>query len=121
MDEVIARSEEIGISDVTPLENNIHAAAKYLALLRDRHFSDPGISLGDQTRFTLAAYKAGPDSIALARKVAAGKGLDPNRWFDNVEITAWATAGQDTIEYVGNIDKYYAIYQLAEAGEEPEE
>ena len=41
-------------------------------------------------------------------------GLDPNRWFDNAEVGAARLIGQETVQYVGNIYKYYVAYSLAE-------
>ena len=36
-----AADPNVGIPDITTLENNIHAGTKYLRFLRDRYFSDP--------------------------------------------------------------------------------
>ena len=41
-------------------------------------------------------------------------GLDPNVWFENVEQAAARIVGQETVQYVGNIYKYYVAYTLAE-------
>jgi len=40
-------------------------------------------------------------------------GLDPDRWFRNVEIAALKTVGQEPVRYVSNINKYYIIYRRA--------
>jgi len=37
-------------------------------------------------------------------------GLDPNRWFRNVELGVLKVIGQETVRYVSNINKYYVIY-----------
>ena len=37
--------------------------------------------------------------------------LDPNRWFRNVELAVLRTVGQETVQYVSNINKYYVIYK----------
>ena len=34
-------------------------------------------------------------------------GLDPNIWFKNVELAAAKRIGRETVQYVGNIYKYY--------------
>lgn len=39
-------------------------------------------------------------------------GLDPNIWFDNVEIVAARRFGRETVQYVSNIYKYYIAYRL---------
>ncbi len=33
--------------------------------------------------------------------------LDPDIWFDNVEIVAARQIGRETVQYVSNIYKYY--------------
>ena len=40
-------------------------------------------------------------------------GLDPDVWFDNVELVTAREIGQQTVLYVGNIYKYYVAYKLA--------
>jgi hypothetical protein len=46
---------------------------------------------------------------------ASGKplrGLDPNLWFNNVELVASERIGRETVTYVSNIYKYYITYRL---------
>ncbi len=109
-----ARDKNVGIPDISSIENNIHAGAKYLAFLRDRYFSDPKISESDQLAFAWAAYNAGPAKVRRMRSRATKMGLDPNRWFDNVEYAALQMVGQETVRYVANIYKYYVAYKLVE-------
>jgi membrane-bound lytic murein transglycosylase MltF len=47
------------------------------------------------------------------RKQAAESGLNPDVWFDNVELIAAQDIGQETVTYVRNIYKYYVAYKLA--------
>ncbi len=112
-----ARDRHVGISDVEDLENNIHAAVKYLAFLKKKYFTSSQIRPRDQVRFALAAYNSGPAKVAKARKLARKMGLNPNRWFRNVEVAALRVIGQETVRYVSNINKYYLIYRMAEATE----
>ena len=63
---------------------------------------------------TFAAYNAGPGNLRRFRAEAAKMGLDPNVWFDNVEQAAARIVGHETVQYVGNIYKYYVAYTLAE-------
>ncbi len=107
-----ARDRNIRIKRIHLLENNIHAGTKYLAFLRDRYFSDPSLKERDRLRLTLAAYNAGPVKIRKARLAAKKMGLDPNRWFRNVEIAVLKAIGQETVQYVSNINKYYILYKL---------
>ncbi len=107
-----AASKPIGIDHVERLENNIHAGVKYLAYLRDRYFTDPAIAPADRVYFSFAAYNAGPAKVRRMRSLAKKMGLDPNRWFDNVEIAAQKLVGRETVRYVRNILKYYVAYRL---------
>tara|TARA_B100000809_G_scaffold111491_1_gene110055 strand:+ start:5141 stop:6754 length:1614 start_codon:yes stop_codon:yes gene_type:complete len=107
-----AADPNVGIPNVTVLEDNIHAGAKYLAFLRDRYFSSEIIDPLNRTLFSLAAYNAGPRRITQLRRETATMGLDPNIWFDNVEIVAARRFGRETVQYVSNIYKYYIAYRL---------
>ena len=63
--------------------------------------------------FAFAAYSAGPARIQDLRTIAAKEGLDPNEWFNNVEIVAGRKIGRETVDYVRNILKYWVAYHLA--------
>jgi len=106
------KDKNVGIRNVHRLENNIHAGIKYLAFLQKKYFSDPGIRPRDQVRLALAAYNAGPAKIQRARSKTEQMGLDPNRWFRNVELGTLKIVGQETVRYVSNINKYYVIYRF---------
>jgi membrane-bound lytic murein transglycosylase MltF len=107
-----AGDKHVAIENVHLLENNIHAAVKYLAFLRDRYYKSPKISPRDQVRLTIASYNAGPAKIRRARSLAKEMNLDSNRWFKNVELATLSLVGQETVRYVSNINKYYNIYYL---------
>jgi membrane-bound lytic murein transglycosylase MltF len=66
--------------------------------------------------FSFAAYNAGPGSVARARRQAVELGLDPDVWFDNVEIAAAKTISREPVVYVRNIYKYYLAYKLVSKG-----
>ncbi len=66
-------------------------------------FNDPGLSELDRTRFSYAAYNAGPGNVAKARKRAARLGLNPNACLDDVEIAAAQTVSREPVVYVRNI------------------
>lgn len=108
-----AADRNVGIPDITILENNVHAGAKYMRFLSDRYFSN-GIDEPDRWFFSLAAYNAGPSRVARLRKEAADNGLDRNRWFGHVEIIAARRIGRETVNYVSSIYKYYVGYKLSE-------
>jgi membrane-bound lytic murein transglycosylase MltF len=67
----------------------------------------------------LAAYNAGPGNLKRFREKARQDGYDPNVWFGNVEYGAAAIVGQETVQYIGNINKYYFVYStlLSQQGE----
>jgi membrane-bound lytic murein transglycosylase MltF len=50
--------------------------------------------------------------VAGLRKEALENGLDPDLWFNNVEIIAAREIGRETVNYVSNVFKYYVGYQL---------
>lgn len=114
-----AADPNVAIADIHLLENNIHAGVKYLHWLQEEYFDDPAIPDDARLNFAYAAYNAGPTRIQTLRERAPGQGLDPNRWFSNVEIIAQDEIGRETVDYVRNIHKYYTAYALLEAaGEE---
>jgi len=108
-----ASANPINIPDVRDPQNNIHAGAKMLAQITKTYFNDPGINQMNKTLFTFAAYNAGQNRIARLRKQAQEQGLDPNKWFGNVELVVAKDIGQETVQYVSNIYKYYVAYKMA--------
>ena len=52
------------------------------------------------------------------RKEAAARGLDPDKWFNHVEVVTAEKIGIETTTYVRNIYKYYASYGLLVQSEE---
>jgi membrane-bound lytic murein transglycosylase MltF len=110
-----AADPNVGIPDISTPEANIHAGVKYVEFLRSRYFNDPAIDTVNQTLLAMASYNAGPNRIATLRKKAAAQGLDPNKWFGNVEVVVAKEVGRETVQYVANIYKYYVGYRMAMA------
>jgi len=108
-----AAASPINIPNVSTADGNIHAGVKMLRDIDDRYFNDPKIDQLNKTLFVFASYNAGPNRIARLRNEAPGMGLDPNVWFNNVEMVAAKDIGQETVTYVSNIYKYYVAYKLA--------
>ena len=77
-------------------------------------YKDEPMTRIDKALFALASYNAGPAKVAKLRAEAKKIGLDPNVWFDNVEIVAARRVGAETVTYVRNIHKYYLAYKLME-------
>ena len=108
-----AADKNVGIENIETLENNVHAGVKYLAFLRDRYFSDAALTPLDQTLFSFAAYNAGPANIRKAREKAAAMGLNPDVWFENVEVAAARTISREPYVYVRNVYKYFVSFALS--------
>ena len=110
-----ARDKNVGIPDISSVENNIHAGTKYLRFIRDRYYEGEDLDDTNKTLFTFASYNAGPARVAGLRKKAVAIGLDPNVWFQNVEVVAAREIGRETVQYVSNIAKYYVAYRRVAA------
>jgi membrane-bound lytic murein transglycosylase MltF len=109
-----ATGKELKVGDITQAEANVHAGVKYMRFMMDRYYKDEPMTPLNKGLFTFASYNAGPARIASLRKEAARRGLDPNRWFHNVELVAADKIGPETVTYVANIYKYYTAYKLLE-------
>jgi membrane-bound lytic murein transglycosylase MltF len=105
--------KELAVGDIHQLEPNIHGGAKYMNRLMTRYFEDAKFSEQDRTLFAFASYNAGPGNISRMRAEAAKRGLDQDKWFDNVEVVVARRIGVETTTYVRNIYKYYVAYKLA--------
>src|SRR5271169_3367784 len=108
-----AAASPINIPNVGTADTNIQAGVKMLRNMEDHYFNDPKIDRLNKTLFVFASYNAGPNRIVRLRKEAPEMGLDPNVWFNNVELVAAKDIGQETVTYVSNIYKYYIAYKLA--------
>jgi membrane-bound lytic murein transglycosylase MltF len=107
-----AKDKNVNIPDIENIDPNIHAGTKYLRFMVDRYFNDPKIDKLNRGLLAFASYNAGPAKISKLRKEAVAMGLDPNRWFRNVEVVAAKRIGRETVQYVSNIFKYYLAYRL---------
>jgi len=116
-----ANDPVVAIPDIENAESNVHAGVKYLRYLRKSYFEDPEVAPLDRVLFSFAAYNAGPGNMRKARKRASKMGLDPNRWFDNVEIAAARVISREPVIYVRNIYKYYVSYKLLEKARDTRE
>lgn len=121
-------AEQLGFHDLDDPEASIHAGIKYLDWLRERF--DAELPVADRTWFALASYNAGHGHVYDARRLAAEKGWDPNRWFDNVEQAmrllskgkyaekarhGWVRGGE-TAHYVRSIKQRFEAYVMATDG-----
>jgi len=106
-----ASAAPILIPEIHIAEDNVHAGAKYMRHLIDVYFDDPRLDAAERFRFALAAYNAGPNRVARLRRLAAASGYDPDVWYGNVELAAARHAGQETVTYVSNIEKYLFAFR----------
>jgi membrane-bound lytic murein transglycosylase F len=109
-------------------DTGIHAGVKYLDWIRDRF--DAELPVTDRMWFTLASYNAGYGHVRDARRLAAQKGWDRDRWFGNVERAMLLLSnpkyyrkaahgfvrGTEPVAYVQQIsDRYRAYVRVMEA------
>jgi membrane-bound lytic murein transglycosylase MltF len=113
-----ATGETLKVGDIHTTEANIHAGAKYLDQLMTENFKDANFSGQERTLFAFASYNAGPANIARMRTEAKKRGLDLDRWFNNVEIVTAEKIGMETTTYVRNIYKYYVSYKFVTEAQE---
>lgn len=106
---------EVGIEDPLDPASGIEGGVAYLDQMR-RRFEDE-MSQREKTWFALAAYNVGYTRIAKARATARQRGLNPNRWFGQVERVMQDMAANDhscrcgqTVVYVRGIRSLYDTY-----------
>lgn len=109
-----ATGKELKVGDISQLEPNIHAGVKYMRFMMDQYYAGEPMTDLDKGLFTFASYNAGPGRIRQMRRIAAERGLDPNRWFNHVELVTAEKVGREPVQYVSNIYKYYLAYRLLE-------
>ncbi|MBZ5537951.1 MAG: transporter substrate-binding domain-containing protein [Acidobacteriia bacterium] len=107
-----ATGKDLKVGDITQVDPNIHAGVKYFRFMMDKYYANEPMDKLNKGLFTFASYNAGPGRISQMRQRAAQRGLDPNKWFNNVEVVAAESIGRETVQYVANIYKYYLAYQM---------
>jgi len=113
-----ATGKELNVGDIRVTEPNIHAGTKYMDQLMTKFFPDAKFDEVNRTLFAFASYNCGPGNVSKMRKAAEKDGLDPDRWFNNVEIVTARKIGIETTTYVRNIYKYYVSYKLMQESQE---
>ncbi|PYT01753.1 MAG: lytic transglycosylase F [Acidobacteria bacterium] len=108
-----AADKNINIQNVeNDIDKNINAGVKYLDFIMETYFKDAKMNRLNRGLFAFASYNAGPARVAKLRKMAAAEGLNPDLWFNNVELIAAREIGAETVTYVSNIYKYYVAYKM---------
>jgi membrane-bound lytic murein transglycosylase MltF len=109
-----ATGQALKVGDIRVTESNVHGGAKYMDQLMTQYFKDAKFDEQNRTLFAFASYNAGPGNISKMRKEAEKRELDPDKWFNNVEIVTAEKIGIETTTYVRNIFKYYVSYRLTQ-------
>jgi membrane-bound lytic murein transglycosylase F len=119
-------AREMGFKSLSNSEAGVHAGVKYLAWLRDRF--PPELPAAERNWLALASYNVGFGHVRDARRLAAERGWDRDRWFGNVEQamllkeqpevfrhTRFGYArGSEPVRYVRAIlDRYQAYVRIA--------
>jgi membrane-bound lytic murein transglycosylase MltF len=104
--------KDLKVGDITQVEPNIHAGVKYMRFMIDQYFAKEPMTPINKGLFAFASYNAGPARIRQLRQEAARRGLNPNIWFNHVEVVVAERIGSETVTYVSNIYKYYVAYRL---------
>jgi len=104
---------ELKVGDIHQTEPNIHAGTKYMDQLMTKYFPDAKFDPQNRALFAFASYNCGPGNVRKMRALAEKRGLNPDIWFDNVEVVTAEKIGRETTTYVRNIFKYYVAYKLA--------
>jgi membrane-bound lytic murein transglycosylase MltF len=107
-----ATGKDMKVGDIRQVEPNIHAGVKYIRFMMDQFYANEPMDTLNKGLFTFASYNAGPGRIKQLRELAAKRGLNPNVWFNNVELVAAEKIGRETVQYVSNIYKYYLAYKM---------
>ncbi len=112
-------ARELGVSDPSQPEENLEGGVRYLQQLR-RAFEAVPDSV-QQIKFTLAAYNCGLGHVKDAQRLAERRGLDPNRWDQNVEEMVLALSyprnyNSEGVEYgyLRGVEPYRYVKQIFE-------
>lgn len=104
-----ARDPNVAMPNITNLEVNVHAFAKYFRYMRATYVNQHDISEFDRLMLLLASYNAGPVRLKSLR----AKSADPNVWYESVEWAVWKSVGLETVQYVRNVHRYYIAFKEA--------
>lgn len=117
-----ATGKELGFDNLVDPEQSTHAGIKYIYRLIERF--EPTLAFRQRVRFALASYNAGYGHVQDARRLAAELGMNPDRWFGNVEQAMLLlqqpkyyrrarfgyVRGKEPVQYVSQIQLRYDNY-----------
>ena len=116
-----AAASSVGVGNISSMENNVQASAKYLAKIRRGFFNSPRLNERERMAFVLAGYNLGPQRVQSLRAEARRRGLNPDQWFFQVERVAMEEIGMGVVSYVNAVNKYYLAYARERYSQEPGE
>ena len=114
-----AAAQRVGVNNIQNVDSNVQAGAKYLAMIRRTFFSSPKLNERERMAFVLAAYNMGPERVQSMRAEAKRRGLNPNKWFFQVERIAMEQVGMGAVSYVNSVNKYYLAFDRERDSLEP--
>jgi membrane-bound lytic murein transglycosylase F len=117
-----ATGKEMGFVNLKDPDEGTHAGVKYMAKLIDQFEKD--LPFKQRVRFALASYNAGRGHVEDARRLAKEQGLNPDKWFGNVEKAMLLLQepkyskkarhgycrGEEPVKYVSEIQSRYDNY-----------
>jgi membrane-bound lytic murein transglycosylase F len=130
-----ATGAEMGYDNLEEPDQGIHAGIQYVSQLIDEFDAD--LPFKQRVRFALASYNCGRGHVEDARRLATEMGLNPNKWFGNVEKAMLLLQqpkyakkarhgycrGEEPVKYVSEIqsryDNYLTIVKDLGDGEKP--
>jgi membrane-bound lytic murein transglycosylase MltF len=105
-------AEELGVTDRRDPLQSIRGGIRYLIKLRDGYFPEEALTPVERWRFVFAGYNAGPNRINRIRRNAPPAGIDPDRYFNSVELLVIRQRLAETYFYVRQIEGYYLGYAI---------
>lgn len=114
-----AAAQRVGVGNIQSVDNNVQAGARYLAMIRRKFFANPKLNERERMAFTLAAYNMGPERVQAMRGEAKRRGLNPDKWFFQVERVAMEQVGMGVVTFVSSVNKYYLAYDRERSVLEP--
>ena len=108
-------ARRVGIKDISTVDGNVQASARYLALIRRKFFASPKLNERQRMAFVLAAYNLGPERVQAMRAEARRRGLNGDQWFFQTERIAMEQVGMGPVSFVNSVNKYYLAFNRQRA------
>ncbi|MNS97867.1 membrane-bound lytic transglycosylase F [compost metagenome] len=113
-------AQRVGVSNISNVDGNVRASARYMALIRRKFFSSNQLNERERMAFTLAAYNLGPERVQAMRAEARRRGLNGNQWFFQTERIAMEQVGMGPVSYVNSVNKYFLAFDRERESLEPQ-